>query len=68
MVQRFGDENLRNKGAFDCAKRLYNEVGWRVFTRVGHPSLLSGIAAAVNLVLYDELQSRLFQNNVDVSW
>jgi len=59
-------ENLQYKYALDCVRKLYNEEGLKAFVKGSRLSWISGIAASLNLVLYDGLQSLLFQKNVGI--
>jgi len=65
MLNLFGlKDTERFKGIVDCVKKVASEEGWQGFVKESRLNLLHGVAPALNLVLYDTLQSRLFQKSV----
>ena len=56
-------EDFQYKAALNRAKQIYKEEGWKAFFKGGHLSWISGISAALNLVLYDELKALLFEES-----
>ena len=59
-------DNFKSEYALDCARKIYNEEGLKAFVKGNRLNWVYGIRTALNLVLYDKLQRRLFQKNAGI--